>query len=281
MDTRRFRFAVLLLAGPALLYSRPDAVEAQRSDDRIFHSTQAANLPTAETLNAGLWMFEISHRFLPAVSEGADALWGLDGPVYNRLGLSYAPTDRLVVGLLRSNLDDNLELDVKAGLLEGRLGEIRYKAGVMAGGAINFGATPDSTATVLVEDDESQLYAQAMLNASFGDRLALGVVPTGFYNLRIRDVEPASTFALGLHGQYYSDGALSFLAEWILSVESVDYPNDGVSFGMEIETRGHFFKVLLTNQVRMNPTQFLVGTPFEYGSDAWRLGVNITRVLSF
>jgi len=257
------------------------AVVAQRGPNQVFHSTQSANLPTAETMNAGLWMFEISHRFLPAISSGREALWGFDGPVNNRLGLSYAPTGRLVVGLVRSNLDDNLELNLKAKLLQGQMGTVTYKLGVMAGGAINFGAPPESTATVLVEDNESQFYGQAMLNAAFGDRFALGMVPTGFYNLRIRDIDPQSTFALGVHGQYYTGGAFSFLAEWIMTVESVDYPYDGVSFGTEIETRGHFFKILVTNQVRMNPTQFLVGTPYEYGSDDWHLGFNITRMLSF
>jgi hypothetical protein len=271
------------LAAVALLLSLsyPRALEAQRGPNQVFHSTQSANLPTAETIAGGLWMFEISHRFLPSFSEGADALWGLDGPVYNRLGLAYAPTDRLIVGLLRSNLDDNLELNLKGKLFEGRSGSVAFKAALMAGAAVNFGADTLTTATVRIDNNEAQYYAQAMLNASFGDRLALGVVPTGFYNLRIEDVDPESTFVVGLHGQYYTSGALSFLAEWIMSVESVRYPHDGASFGMEIETRGHFFKILATNQVRMNPTQFLVGTPYRYGGDDWRLGFNITRLLSF
>lgn len=59
-----------------------------------------------------------------------------------------------------------------------------------------------------------------------------------------------------VRGQYYTSGSLSFLAEWIMSVESVAYPYDGASFGIELETRGHFFKIVLTNQVRMKPTQF-------------------------
>ena len=151
----------------------------------------------------------------------------------------------------------------------------------MGGAAFNFGALEVNTPSSVVEDNEAQYYAQAILNAAFGDRLALGVVPTGFYNLRIEDVDPVSTFVLGLHGQYYTSGSLSFLAEWIMSVESVAYPRDSVSFGIDLETRGHFFKILLTNQVRMNPTQFMVGTPFEYGRDDWRLGFNITRILSF
>lgn len=273
----RVRWRLAARASLALLLGfLPAPVSGQGALD-VFHSTQSANLPTATTIPGGTWMFEISHRFLPAVSQGAEELWGLDGPVYNRLGLAYAPSGRVTLGLLRSNFDDNLELNAKAWLLEGRRGRISYEIGAMAGVGINFGAV----AFEGVEDNEAQYYAQAILDVGLDDRLAIGLVPTAFRNPRIEDVDPVSTFALGLHGQYYLTRSLSVLAEWALSVESVDYPHDGVSYGMEIETRGHFFKVLLTNQVRMNPTQFLVGTPFAYSGDDWRLGFNITRLLDF
>lgn len=269
---RIFLSGALLLALPV-----PVNVSGQGRPVEVFRSTQAANLPTAETIRGGVWMFEISHRFLPAISDGSEALWGFDGPVYNRLGLAYAATNRLMLGLLRSNFDDNLEVNAKAMLLSRETGSLAFKAGLMAGVAWNFGAVAGGG----VEDDEVQYYAQAMLNASYGDRFALGVVPTGFRNPRITDTEPVNTFVLGLHGQYYTSSSLSLLAEWIMSVESVAYPYDGVSFGVAIDTRGHAFKILVTNQVRMNPTQYLVGTPFEYGTDDWRFGFNITRLLSF
>jgi hypothetical protein len=256
--------------------SVPGKAAAQGALD-VFHSTQSANLPTATTIPGGTWMFEISHRFLPGLSEGSEALWGLDGPVYNRLGLAYAPTGRVTLGLLRSNYDDNLEFNAKTWLLEGRRGQLSYEVGAMAGVAINFGAVEFGG----VEDNEAQYYAQGIVDLGFGEKFALGVVPTAFRNPRITDVDPVNTFTLGLHGQYYATRSLSLLAEWILSVESVDYPHDGVSYGLEIETLGHFFKILLTNQVRMNPTQYLVGTPFGYSGDDWRLGFNITRILEF
>lgn len=269
------RYGVSLVIA-ALLAAHPAEGTAQRAV-QVFHSTQSANLPTATTVRQGVWLFEISHRFVPAISEGSEALWGLDGPVNNRLGLAYGATDRLLVGLSRSNFDDNLELNAKARFAEGEAGEVRYALGVMAGAAWNFGAVEFGG----VEDNEAQYYAQGLLNASVGDRFALGVVPTVFRNPRIEDTDPVSTFVLGLHGQYYASGSISLLAEWVMSVESVAFPRDGVSFGTEFETRGHFFKLLVTNQIRMNPTQYLVGTPLKYSADEWRLGFNITRLLSF
>jgi len=105
---------LIVCAGAALLISLPWQAQAQ-----VFHSVQSANLPTAETLAEGTWLFEISHRFLPPVSDGASALWGLDGGGIIRFGLNYSLSDDIMLGLLRTNLDDNLEFNAKFGAYEG------------------------------------------------------------------------------------------------------------------------------------------------------------------
>ncbi len=53
-------------------------------------------------------------RSLPIYGkEGYDAFWGLDGPANIRFALGYAPTDHMVVTLGRSNVTDNLDLQLK------------------------------------------------------------------------------------------------------------------------------------------------------------------------
>ena len=238
-----------------------------------FRSQQSANLPTAQTLAKGQLLFEISHRFFPPVTEGAEALWGFDGPVANRLGLAYALSDRMLIGALRSNLDDNLELNVKVRVFEGGSEQVPVMIGVMGGVAWNT-ADPGGSGA---EDNESQAYGQLMLNALFGERFAVGVVPTILRNPRIQDADAENAFALGIHGQVYVSRRVSLLGEWIFSEERTDLTYDSGSFGIELQTRGHFFKIVLTNQYRMNPTQVLGGTPYRFEADELRVGFNITR----
>jgi hypothetical protein len=271
----RRTFVLLLVASAVCI---PDGASAQSVE--VFRSTQSANLPTARTTRGGNLLFEISHRFVPGFDSGTSSLWGLDGPVFNRLGIAYAATDRVLVGVQRSNLDGNLELNLKGRFLEGELGTVRYQVAAMGGIAWNFNAFPVDTPGELVEDNESQYYGQLIVNARVAD-LGIGVVPTGFRNPRITDVDPVSTFALGLYGQYWFTPGVSALVEWNLSEESVDYANDAVAFGVELQTRGHSFKLLATNQVRLNPTQYLVGTDRGYAGEDWSFGFNITRVLAF
>ena len=282
MRALSFVAAVLSLAPLALSAQEP--VRWQRRGGvtevpvTVFHSTQSANLPTAETLRKGEMLFEISHRFFPAISDGADALWGLDGPVTNRLGLAYAVTSRAMLGLLRSNLEDNLEVDAKVRLFEGGRDAVPFMVAAMGGVAFNTGL-PDNE---VYEGDETQAYGQLIVNARLGQRLALGAVPTIVYNPRIADTDKGSAFVLGLNAQVYVSSMASLFGEWLVSPASADFPNedtaleDAITLGLELETGGHFFKLLVTNSTRLNPTQVLQGTPDPFKPHDWRLGFNIT-----
>ena len=265
---------LIVCLGAALLVSFPWQAQAQI---QVFHSVQTPNLPTAETLDKGTWLFEISHRFHPPVSDGASALWGLDGGANIRFGLTYAVSDRAMLGVLRSNLEDNLEFNAKFGVYEGGSEALPFKLGVMTGIAFN----TEPPVTEGTEDNEAQLYAQLMINTLVGGRFAIGVVPTYLRNPRIQDLEADNAFVLGLQGQFYVSRSFSLLAEWVVSKSRAEAEYDSGTIGIELETRGHFFKIVLTNQTKINPTQVLGGAPFAFKPGEWRLGFNITRELPF
>lgn len=239
----------------------------------LFHSTQAVNLPTVETLNGGELLFEIAHRFEPAISDAEDALFGLDGPVFLRLGLAYALTDRAMVGVSRSNLQDNYDLSVKVRLAEVR-GSLPLMVGVAGGLAYN-GELPASV------ERETQLYGQLILNTMLSGRFGVGVVP---WILRDPDLElpdAETAIGVGLYGQAYLSDQASVLFEWNATEGYSDFTHDAGTLALELETGGHFFKLMVTNSVRPNPSQFLAGADVAFEPDEWRLGFNITRVLVF
>lgn len=251
--------------------------EASLPPISVFHSTQSANLPTALTLDRGSWLFEISHRFQPPVSGGADALWGLDGPVVNRLALAYGVTDRVMAGLVRSNLSDNLEVGAKVHLAAGGRDATPFMLAVAGGVAWNT-ELPDLDG---FKDNETQAYAQLIFDVRPASQVAVGLVPTVVRNPRVADTDADVSLALGLHGQWYLAEGTSVFAEWLVAQGREDLEHDAGTLGVELETGGHFFKLVLTNSTRMSPTQFLGGTPHPFEVDAWRLGFNVTRLLVF
>ncbi|MDE2975820.1 MAG: DUF5777 family beta-barrel protein [Gemmatimonadota bacterium] len=285
--------ARLGLCAAAVCLASPAAASAQT----VFASTHSATLPTAASIGAGVVLVEVSHRF-GYLSDGAGDLWGLDGFVLNRLGLAFAVSDRLALGILRSNSTDNLELNARfAGLASdaatGAL-EFAVQAGVawnlqtdtaddhgghkhyvLPGGGAG-GASNGETA----EANEMQAYGQVIANALFAGRFALGVVPTLLWNPRIRSHDPETTLSVGVNGQLYLDRTWSLIGEWIFSRAREGQQYDSGSFGAEIRTGGHFFKLLVTNQHRMNPTQTLAGAAEDFlDTGSWRFGFNVERRL--
>jgi hypothetical protein len=252
-------------------------VEATSPPLTLFHSTQAINLPTAETLSRGEWQFEIAHRFLPAVSEGSDALWGLDGPANMRLGLGYAPADRLLVTLARSNFMDNWDLQVKLKAFE-REDDLLPLMVAVQGGASWSSEVPERDSG---DPGNFQYYGQLILNTMVADRLALGVVPSYLYNVLLDRLDPVQDLYWGFYGQLFLTDMFSVNGEWTMGENRAELEHDAGSFGLELETGGHFFKVFLSNSVRLNPTQYLVGTDLPFEPDEWRLGFAITRLLRF
>ncbi|MGW8266622.1 MAG: DUF5777 family beta-barrel protein [Longimicrobiales bacterium] len=243
----------------------------------LFHAAQVVNLPTAETLAKGEWQFEIAHRFFPAVSEGVDALWGLDGPANMRLGLGFAPSNRILLTLARSNFMDNWDFQAKLGALEAEVGPLPLMLALQAGAAWSTDVPDRETG----DSGNFQYYGQLILNTRLGDRIALGVVPSYLYNVLLDPVDPVQDLFWGFYGQLYLTRILSVMGELNLGEKRGDLEHHAGAFGFELETGGHFFKIFLTNSVRLNPSQYLVGTDFPFEPEEWRLGFAITRLLRF
>ncbi len=285
--------ALLRLCVPAACAAAPATGSAQH----VFASTHSATLPTAAATGAGVILVEVSHRF-GYLSDGAGDLWGLDGFVLNRLGLAFAPHDRLTLGILRSNSRDNLELNARfAGLaFDAATGGLEFA--VQTGVAWNLQSDtvddhgghqhyilPGSSAgsgrdDETAEANEMQAYGQVIANALFAGRFALGVVPTLLWNPRIQSHDPETTVSVGVNCQLYLDRTWSLIGEWIVSRAREGQKYDSGSFGAEIRTGGHFFKLLVTNQHQMNPTQALAGAAEDFlDPGSWRFGFNIERRL--
>jgi hypothetical protein len=252
-------------------------VEATQTAQTLFHSTQAINLPTGEMLSRGDWQFEIAHRFFPAVSEGQDALWGLDGPAFMRIGLGYAPSDETLVTLGRSNFLDNWDLQAKVRVLEAETGSLPLQIAVQGGAAWST-QVAEREAT---DRGNFQYYGQLILNTKIGDRLALGLVSSYVHNVLLDEVDPVQDLFWGGYGQLYLNDILSVLGEWNSGENGADLTHQTGAVGIELETGGHFFKVFFTNSIRLNPSQYLVGSEYPFEPEEWRLGFSITRLLRF
>ncbi|MBK8943898.1 MAG: hypothetical protein IPM32_01385 [Ignavibacteriae bacterium] len=241
----------------------------------LFHSTHAINLPTSETNQKGDVEFEISHRFIPTLNEGIDALYGFDGPVNIKLSLGYTFSDYFVATIARSNVDDNLLLKAKYQLLQFENEFFPFQFAVEGGAAWN----TDPVGRKSNHNKNFQYYGQLIFNSLIQHKLGIGFVPTYSYNSHIYCPEKKYSFTFGTYVQYYISSLLSVLAEWNPTVTGFRNKYNSLSFGVELETGGHFFKIILSNNTNLNPTQFTTGADLPISMKNLRIGFNITRLL--
>jgi hypothetical protein len=288
VNTRAFLAAVCLL--PALALAQPAWHASQEKEHSprpaLFRSVMTADFPTTETAEKGDFHFEISHRFFPPVKDGYSANFGFDGPATMRLALGYGLTERLMVTLGRSNLLDNLDLQVKYRLLQVAHPRFPAAAAVRGGVALN---TDISGVRDKLAADNVQYYLQLVGNALLLDgRLGIGVVPSYLYNSTVFSVRKQYTLTLGNYYQYFINGMWGLWLEYNPAIAgyqgSIEYgtkarSHDSLALGVSIETGGHTFYVFATNNTRLNPAQYLVGAADSARPKNWRLAFGLTRYL--
>jgi hypothetical protein len=278
---RWLTFLCLILAG-AVAAQAPQASWKRSTLERekrleLFHSTQSINMPTAETMQKGEMLFEIAHRFFPPVNAN-NSFFGLDGPANMRLGLGYALSHGTVITLARSNVNGNVDLQLKQKLVKLNSDVLPLVIAFQAGSGWN-------TKIAGREKGDSknfQYYGQLILNGMlFHKKLGIGIVPTYLYNSDIFSLDNQTLLTFGTYAQYYVSSALSVIAEWNPTVDGSPDRYNAMSLGLELETGGHFFKIILTNSALLNPSQFNGGADLRFASGDWRLGFNITRLMKF
>jgi hypothetical protein len=280
---------LLLLIFSVALFAQPKWKKNENITEpklELFHSTETANFPTTETLGKYDFMYEISHRFIPSIKDGYDVYFGLDGPARIRTAIGFGITEDLMVTLGRSNDIDNVDLQFKQRLFEIR-NDILPSVLAIRGGISWNTEIPDGINRSKTDGDNFQYYVQLIYNGMLLDKkLGIGIVPSYLYNSYIFAVEKQYTFTLGTYLQYYINAMWSFWVEYnpiimgyrgVIRLDETGKSHNSLAIGMDIETGGHIFHLILTNNARLNPSQYLVGADRSAGDDMWRLGFGIKR----
>lgn len=270
------RILMILLITASLAFaqgSRWKRAEPPEQELHLFHSPYVAMLPTAETLQKGDWEFEVSHRFSTPITEGSSAFWGMDGPATIRLALGYAISDKLMLHIGRTNVMDNAELQLKYKTWERKSENLPLLLSLRGGVAYN----AEIFDPVKNDGRKFQFYGQAILNTMIQKKLGIGIVPTYLYNSHIFCVDPQYSFTMGSYVQYYVSPRWSLLAEWNPTVSGWRQDYDSLTLGLELETGGHFFKIFLTNNDKVNTTQYIAGAAHNFADGDFNIGFMITR----
>lgn len=240
---------------------------------QLFHSIHGINFPTAETLQAGDFFFGLSHRFNEPIAEGFKELWGLDGSVTMRIELGYAPTNDMIVIFGRTNKDLNYDLQIKHSLYDYRNDFLPVKisaniAGSYTNRPFNSG-TPDNR--------KYHYFANLLINTMYDNQFAFGLIPTYLYNSNCGCQEVQHSITMGIQAQYYMTEMYSFMIEYNPTIEGYRNSQNSITGAFIMETGGHFFKFLITNNPFSNQVQYLSGAAGKWNINSLHFGFQITR----
>lgn len=277
--TAFFILASLQLSSQDLLDAL--ALEAPVQENIVsatFKGTRIVNGHSIENRKNKELEFIISHRF-GRLNTGFEELFGLD-QANIRFALEYGLTDDLTAGLGRSSFEKTYDGYLKYSLLKQKTGANAFPFAVSLFGSI---AAKSQKAIAGNERTfaESLFYVgQVLVAKKVNSSLSIQVTPTYVHrNLATIAADPHDIFALGFGTRVKLSKRVSLNAEYYQQFQNLTSINarNSLAFGVDIETGGHVFQIILSNAITMVEKSFITETTGNFFGGDIHLGFNLSR----
>jgi hypothetical protein len=248
-----------------------------------FKATRILNGHSIERMTEGEMDVRISHRF-GTINSGAYEFFGLD-QAHIHLGAEYGITDWIMVGLGRGTFEKTIDGFTKVSLLRQSTGlkEMPVSLSYMAGIFVNGLKWDDPERDNHFYQRLSYAH-QIMIGRKFSPGFSLQLTPSYLHqNLVETAADPNDLFAIGAGTRLKLSKRISVNAEYFYLFK----PNNETlstalyhpfSLGVDIETGGHVFQIIMTNSVGMRENAFLGHTTGRWLDGDIHLGFNVSRV---
>lgn len=244
-----------------------------------FKGSRLINGQTIETRYKGELEFIFAHRFGP-MNGGLYELYGLD-QAYVRIGLEYGLSDRMGVGIGRNSVDKTVDgfLRFKA-LRQSKAGmPISLTAfGIMA---VKTSPKDENAGYDITFQDRKSYTAQLLIARKFTPALSLQLMPSYVHKNTVdQSIEDNDQIALGVGGRIKVSRSVALTTEYYyrFNVHDNNPYYNSIGFGVDIETGGHVFQIVITNSRGLTERAFITETTGEFFDGDIHLGFNITRI---
>ena len=256
--------------------------EEQTYTSATFKTTRIINMHSVENAAAGVMDFRISHRF-GFINTGAYDLFGLDQALM-RIGLEYGITDRLMLGMGRSNVNKAYDSFLKYKILRQGSGKsnIPISVSYFASAVCNTIKWADPNRDNYFSS-RMQYTHQLLIARKFNNDLSLQLTPTLVHKNLVPTLQDKNDIlAMGFGGRYKLTQRFSVNGEYIYvlpnQITSTFY--NSLSLGVDIETGGHVFQLHLTNSTSMLEPGFITESVGQWKKGGIHFGFNVSRVFT-
>ncbi|MFK8061243.1 MAG: DUF5777 family beta-barrel protein [Polaribacter sp.] len=243
-----------------------------------FKGTRVVNGHSVENRKHKELEFIIAHRF-GAINTGFEDLFGLD--ISNiRFSFEYGLSDNLTAGLSRASVEKTYESFLKYSILKQKTGANSFPFAISLFGSIaakSQKSIPGNERSFA----ESLFYtAQVLIARKVNSTFSFQITPTYVHrNLTAINEDPHDIFAIGLGTRIKLNKRVSLNAEYFPQfnkLKSIKATNS-LAFGIDIETGGHVFQIILANSRRMLEKAYITETTGNFFGGDIHLGFNLSR----
>lgn len=252
-----------------------------------FKASRIINGHSIEQMKKKQLDFRISHRF-GTLNSGTYGLFGLDQSVIH-FSLEYGLKDWLMVGVGRGSYNKTYDTFAKFRLLRQSSGakwmpvSLSYFTSVELN-TLKFPVRPEGSSNYF--SSRLAYVHQLLIARKFNDKFSFQLSPTFIHrNLVKSELDQNDIYSLGAGARYKLSKRLSLNAEYYYTYNpnakflDTRYYNSA-SVGIDIETGGHVFQIMLTNSQGMREGTFIPQTTGDWLDGGIHLGFNISRVFA-
>jgi len=244
-----------------------------------FKGTRILNGHSIENRKEKELEFIISHRF-GRVNLGFDELFGLDQSNI-RFALEYGLNDNLTLGLGRSSFEKTYDGFFKYNLLKQKTGKNSFPFAVSLFGSVAVKTLKDYAPTDKRTFAESLSYVgQVLIAKKVSAAFSYQITPTYVHRNTVKiNADPHDIFALGFGTRIKLSKRVSLNSEYYLAFDESESINarNSLAFGVDIETGGHVFQLILSNAITMIEKSFITETTGNFFGGDIHFGFNISR----
>jgi len=244
-----------------------------------FKGTRILNGHSIENRKDKELEFLISHRF-GRVNLGFDELFGLDQSNI-RFALEYGLNDDITIGLGRSSYEKTYDSFMKYSLLKQKKGANSFPFAVSLFGSVAVKTLKDFDPSDKRTFSESLFYVgQVLIARKVNSSFSFQLTPTYVHRNTVRiNEDPHDIFALGLGTRIKLNKRVSFNSEYYFAMNESKSINarNSLAFGVDIETGGHVFQLILSNAITMIEKSFITETTDDFFAGDIHFGFNISR----
>lgn len=260
-------------------------LEAETEDISIpvtgtFKSTYLQNGPTVEQVAGGELEFRVNHRF-GEISEGSYKFFGLDESS-SLVSLTYGITDRISFGLSRATIDKCWGATTKISILRQTFGASPMPVSLSYFGEVQYKDLKLPESDPYSERINRLFYTHGLLAArKFSPDFS---AQAGFMLIHRNLTESYNDNDI-----YAPSGGVRYkLTNWIALTGEIYYPINpdlivgeeslpSYSLGIDIDTGGHVFQLLIANSPYMLPHQFISRSRGQIAEAGLHIGFNLMR----